>query len=221
MTTDPDRRALVEAARRLDAAGLMPAKSGNLSLRRPGGLLVTPAGLPYAVMGPDDLVEIDGAGRAAPGRRAPSSEWGLHAAALAARPEAGAVVHTHAPRATALSCARLALPPLHYAAALLGGDVRCAAYAPFGTPALAAAAVAALAGRRAALLANHGVVTLGATLDEAVALAFVVEELAGHYLALRAAGLAPVVLTGAELATEAAGFAARAAAAPGPPGAWG
>lgn len=214
--SDAETEAIIAAARRLDAAGFMPAKAGNLSVRRGAGFLITPAALPYAALAPEDLVLVDADGRPA-GNRAPSSEWRLHQAIYAARPEAMAVVHTHSPRATALSCARRPLPPLHYMMEMAGGEVRCAAYAGFGTAALAEATVAALEGRAAALLANHGVVTLGPGLAAAVALAEVVEDLAGQYLALLAAGLAPVLLDEATLAEAAAGFRKRAAeAAAGP-----
>ncbi len=203
------RAALVEAARALDAAGFMPQKSGNLSLRTGRGFVVTPSGLPYAAMTPEDLVECgpDGAPLGNP-RHRPSSEWRLHAAILRARPDAMAVVHTHSPRATALSCARHGIPPVHYMATLAGDGGRqgipCAEHATFGTEALAGAAVARLGpALRAVLLANHGVVALGTTLGAAVALAREVENLAGQYLDLRAAGIAPVVLSEAELAEAA------------------
>jgi L-fuculose-phosphate aldolase len=199
-------QALVAAARRLDAAGFMPSKSGNLSVRDGDGFVVTPAALPYAETTEADLVRVTADG-AATGRHRPSSEWQLHAAIYAARPDAGAIVHTHSPRATALSCTRRGIPPFHYMILLAGGDVRCAAHATFGTPALAANCVAALDGRRAALLANHGVVAVGATLAAAVTLAFEVENLAGQYLDLLAAGLEPVSLTTRELADAAAQFA--------------
>ncbi|MCK8784936.1 class II aldolase/adducin family protein [Roseomonas sp. NAR14] len=209
------REALVRAGRALDAAGFMPSKSGNLSCRLSSrlssqlgnGFLVTPAGLPYAAMGPDDIVATAADGTALPGQGRPSSEWQLHAAIYAARPEAGAIVHTHSPMATALSCARRPIPPFHYMIAMAGGpDIRCSAYATFGTAALAEAAVAALEGRRAALLANHGVVAIGATLVAAQALALEVENLARQYLALRAAGLEPVLLGAAEMAEVFAQF---------------
>ncbi|WP_338148139.1 class II aldolase/adducin family protein [Neoroseomonas eburnea] len=200
--------ALVAAAQRLDAAGFMPSKSGNLSLRDGDGFVVTPAALPYAGMTGGDLVRVGPDGSAAPGaRHRPSSEWRLHAAIYAARPEAGAVVHTHSPRATALSCARRGIPPFHYMVLLAGGPVRCAEHATFGTQALAANCVAALAGRRAVLLANHGVVTIGATLAAAVTLAMEIENLAGQYLDLLAAGLKPVLLRKRDLAEAAAQFA--------------
>lgn len=200
--------AIVEAALRLDAAGMMPSKSGNLSVRTGDAFLVTPAGLPYATLAPEDMVELDAEGATVAGVRRPSSEWRLHAAIYAARPEIGAVVHTHSPRATALSCARRGIPPFHYMVLMAGGEVRCAAHATFGTEGLAIACVAALGGRRAALLANHGVVATGATLAAAVTLAFEIENLAGQYLDLLAAGLEPVLLNEGEIAEAAAQFAA-------------
>ena len=179
----------------------MPSKSGNLSVRTKRGFLITPSGLPYAETQPADLVECDAEGAVLKGRRKPSSEWRLHAAIYAARPEAQAVVHTHSPLATALSCARQGLPPFHYMIVMGGGgDIRCSAYATFGTQELAEAGVAALAGRKAALLANHGVLALGSSLAGAVASAREVENLARQYLALRAAGLDPVLLTEDEIA---------------------
>jgi L-fuculose-phosphate aldolase len=200
--------ALVAAAQRLDAAGFMPSKSGNLSLRDGEGFLITPSGLPYAGMTADDLVRVALDGAVAPGaRHRPSSEWRLHAAIYAARPEAGAVVHTHSPRATALACARRGIPAFHYMVLAAGGPVRCADHATFGTQDLADNAVRALAGRRAVLLANHGVVAFGASLQAAVTLAIEVENLAGQYLDLLAAGLKPVLLKKRELAEAAAQFA--------------
>lgn len=204
------RAAIVAAARALDAAGFMPGKSGNISVRtEEGGFLITPSGLPYAAMTPGDIVAVAADGSAPAGaRHRPSSEWRLHQAIYAARPELGAVVHTHSPAATALSCARRGIPPFHYMIALAGGeDIRCSAYATFGTEALARAAVAALDGRKAALLANHGVVAAGATLAAAEALAREVENLARQYLALCAAGLDPVLLTPGEMAEVRAQFA--------------
>ncbi len=202
------RGALLAAARRLDALGFMPSKSGNLSVRTPRGFLVTPAALPYATQEEADLVECAPDGTVLDGAHRPSSEWRLHAAVYAARPEAQAVVHTHSPRATALSCARVAIPPFHYMVLLGGGpDIRCARHATFGTAALADAGVAALEGRRACLLANHGVLALGASLSAAETLAREVENLATQYLVLRAAGLDPILLTPAELDEAQAQFA--------------
>ncbi len=198
---------IIETARRLDALGFMPSKSGNVSIRIEGGFRITPSGLPYAALTEADLVDVALDGRVLAGRHRPSSEWRLHAEIYAARPEAQAIIHTHSPRATALSCARLGLPPFHYMIALAGGDdIRCAAYATFGTAELARSALPALEGRRACLLANHGVVAIGSTLAAAETLAREVENLAAEYLDLRAAGLEPVLLTPEEMVAVTAQF---------------
>lgn len=192
---------LIACAQRLDALGFMPSKSGNVSQRVEGAFRITPSGLPYAALTEADLVDVALDGRVLAGSRRPSSEWRLHAEIFAARPEIQAIVHTHSPRATALSCARRGLPPFHYMIALAGGDdIRCSGYATFGTQELAEAAVAALAGRSACLLANHGVVAVGSTLAAAETLAREVENLAGEYLDLLAAGLTPMLLTPDEIA---------------------
>ncbi|WP_328805657.1 class II aldolase/adducin family protein [Sabulicella rubraurantiaca] len=199
---------LVAAARRLDALGFMPSKSGNLSVRTPRGFRITPAGLPYAELSEDDLVECDADGVPFNGRRRPSSEWRLHATLYAARPEVEAVVHTHSPCATALSCARQSIPPFHYMILSAGGtDIPCARHATFGTEDLAVEAAVALVGRRACLLANHGVVAVGASLSAAETLAREVENLASQYLSLLAAGLQPVLLDETELHEASAQFA--------------
>ena len=200
--------AVVRTAQALDAAGFCPSKSGNVSVRHCERVLITPSGLPYAAMLPDDIVEIDLEGRRTGGsERKPSSERPFHAAIYKARPDATAIVHTHSPYATALSCARRDIPAFHYMIALGGGaDIRCANYATFGTQALADNAVAALEGRRAVLLANHGVITIGQTLAGAQTLAGEVENLARQYLALLAAGLAPAILDAPEMERVTAQF---------------
>lgn len=198
---------LIETARRLDALGFMTSKSGNVSIRIEGGFRITPSSLPYAALTEADLVDVALDGTVLAGQHRPSSEWRLHAEIYAARPAAGAIVHTHSPRATALSCARRGLPAFHYMIALGGGDdIRCSAYATFGTPELAQVAVVALKGRRACLLANHGVVALGSTLAAAETLAREVENLASEFLDLLAAGLAPVLLTAEEIVAVTAQF---------------
>ena len=203
------RAAIVRVAQAADRAGFCPSKSGNVSARFGDGLLLTPSGLPYAVMEPADIVELslDGEPRQA-GARRPSSEWPFHTTIYQARPDAQAIVHTHSPKATALSCARQGIPAFHYMIALAGGaDIRCAAYATFGSPELAENAVAALEGRKAVLLANHGVIAVGASLEGALTIAAEVENLAGQYLAILAAGLEPVILDQAEMARVGEKFA--------------
>jgi L-fuculose-phosphate aldolase len=201
------RADIVRIAQAMDRAGFAPTKSGNVSARWREGLLITPSGLPYAAMAPDDLVALDLGGGVQAGARKPSSEWPLHTSIYRARPDAQAIVHTHSPRGTALACTRRGIPAFHYMIAFCGGpDVRCADYATFGTQGLADNAIVALDGRKAALLANHGVVTLGATLEGAFAIAAEVENLAGQYLDILAAGLEPVVFDGAEMARVADAF---------------
>jgi L-fuculose-phosphate aldolase len=189
------RAAIVRIAQAIDAAGFCPSKSGNVSARLGDGLLITPSGLPYAAMQPDDLIALSLEGEVRSGARKPSSEWPFHTAIYRARADAQAIVHTHSPKATALSCARRGIPAFHYMIALAGGpDIRCADYATFGTEALADHAVRGLEGRKAVLLANHGVIALGSTLEGAHTIAAEVENLAGQYLMLLSAGLKPVVL---------------------------
>lgn len=194
------RSQVVTVARELDAAGMMPNKSGNLSCRVAGGYVITPSGVPYHELGADQLVELRDDGSAESGSLRPSSEWLMHAAIYGQRPDVSAIIHTHSPHATALSCAGAGIPAFHYMIALAGGAIRCMPYATFGTEELARNAVCGLDGRRAVLLANHGVVAVGASLREAHSVAFEVENLATQFLELRAAGLEPVVLSDEELA---------------------
>lgn len=202
------RESLIATALAMEKAGFAVAKSGNVSCRSGGSMLITPSGLPYAATTPDDLVALSLDGTPHVAGRTPSSEWRFHAAVYRARPEAQAIVHTHSPKATALSSARRGIPAFHYTVALAGGsDIRCAEYATFGTQDLADHAVRALEGRRAVLLANHGVIAFGATLEAAFMLATEVESLAGRYLALLAAGLEPVLLDEDEMQRVAAQFA--------------
>lgn len=200
------RADIVAIARAMDQAGFAPSKSGNVSARWKDGFLITPSGLPYVAMRPDDLVHLSLEGEVLSGVK-PSSEWRFHAAIYKARPELAAHVHTHSPRASALAATRRGIPAFHYMIALAGGhDIRCAAYATFGTQELADHAVEALAGRKAVLLANHGVIALGATLAGAWMLAQEVENLAGQYLDILASGLEPVILDEAEMARAIARF---------------
>jgi len=208
MTRDELGAGIVAVAQAIDLAGFCPSKSGNVSARTEAGFLITPSGLPYAQTTPADLIELSLDGAVLSGARKPSSEWPFHAAIYRARPEAQAIVHTHSPRATALSCTRRGIPAFHYMIALCGGaDIRCADYATFGTPELAENAVRALEGRKAVLLANHGVIALGASLAGAHQIVAEVENLAGQYLDILAAGLDPVILDEAEMARVSAKFA--------------
>lgn len=202
MTTEDEARAsLVDVARRLTPLGINTGRAGNVSLRwhrgAEDGLLVTPSALAYERMTIDDVVWLPIAvpegedplaesPRRVHGTRAPSSEWRLHRDLYAARADAQAIVHAHPSHATALACLprihAQGIPAFHYMIAIAGGnDIRCAPYATFGTKALSDHARIALDGRRACLLAQHGIVALGASLEAALELAVEVEALATMY----------------------------------------
>jgi len=194
-----ERRELLQTARAIVEHGLVTGTSGNVSVRVPGGLIVTPSGMPYATMTTEDLVEMRMDASLAPGQLVPSTEWRFHRDIYAQRPEAGAVVHAHPVYATALACLRRSIPAFHYMIAVAGGhDIRCAEYATFGTEELSRSALAALDGRRACLLANHGLIAVGESLERALYLAEEVEALAGQYVRALQVGT-PHVLDAAEM----------------------
>jgi len=199
--SDWDKRlAIVDACRRMNELGINQGRSGNISCRMANGLLVTPSGLDYDALRPEDIVSLDMEGGAPDGQLKPSSEWRFHCDILRARPEIGAVVHTHAMFATVLACHRREIPAFHYMVAVAGGDsIRCAPYATFGTQQLSYYAIDALMGRKACLLANHGVLVMGSDLRGALNLAIEVETLAAQYSEALRTG-EPVLLTDAEMA---------------------
>lgn len=174
--TSATRAAVAAAARRLASEGLLIGTAGNVSAAVPSTELVavTATGIVLAECAPEDVTVVDRCGNVVEGDLAPTSELDLHLTVLATS-GAGAVVHTHAPYATAVGCVRDDLPVLHYQQILLGGEIRVAPYATFGTPELAASVVDALRDRGAALMANHGAVNHGATLDKAVENALLLE----------------------------------------------
>ena len=197
------RQQLIAAARGMEPARLNRGTSGNLSVRTvengAAGFLITPSGMPYATLNPEDIVFMHHDGRPA-GLREPSSEWRIHRDIYAARPEAQAILHAHSPFATSLACLRRAIPPFHYMIARFGGDtLRCADYATFGTQALSDAAIAALQDRSGCLLANHGMLVFGRDPAHALALAVELEELCEQYWRASQLG-APVLLDSAEMA---------------------
>lgn len=194
------REKLLALARGVADVKLSVGTSGNVSLRlEDGGLLVTPSGLAIEKCAAADMVKIGPTGRAY-GPRAPSSEWRLHRDLYQRFEAAGAIVHAHSPFATALACLRRGIPPFHYMIARFGGNtVRCAAYATFGTQALSDAAIEALDGRCACLLANHGMVAWGEDAERALALAIELETLCGQYWRVCQLG-EPVLLDETEMA---------------------
>lgn len=202
------RREIIAQCRWMNAVGLNQGTSGNIAARLGERMLITPSAMPYDALEPEmiaamPLAREDGAWE---GPRKPSTEWRFHLAILRARPEVGAVVHTHSTYATVLAIARKPIPACHYMIAAFGGmDVRCSDYATFGTEALSRAALAALEGRSGCLLANHGMIAVGATLGEAMWRAVELETIARqYYLSLAVGG--PVLLSEAEIAEAATSF---------------
>lgn len=225
ITENAARRALIDACLRMDALGINQGKAGNASLRwdRGGapGVLITPSALAYDAMDADDIVWLSMAtrrgsdGEPVPacidGARAPSSEWRMHRDVYASRAEIAAVVHSHASFAGTLACTarvqREGIPAFHYMVAVFGGaDVRCAPYATFGTQALSDSALLALQGRLACLLANHGLLALGDSLERALGLALELETLSRMYWQALQLG-EPVVLDAREMQRVIARFA--------------
>ncbi len=194
------RRELVSVAQKLNPMGLNQGTSGNLSARSGERFLITPTGVPYDTMGPDDVVEMRMDGSSSLHQLAPSSEWRIHRDLYLARSDVDAVLHVHSMFATTLSCLRKDLPAVHYMIALAGGsDVRCARYATFGTEALSRNALEALTSRKACLLANHGLVTLGKNLAEALKVAVEIETICAQYLRALQVG-EPYILDEVEMA---------------------
>ena len=178
------RQQVVDTVRQMNGLGINQGTSGNASVRIGDSMLITPSGMPYEAMSPEDVVQVrlaDGEYQARDGLT-PSSEWRFHRDILAARHDLHAIVHTHGRAATTLACLHLEIPAFHYMVAMAGGDsIRCAPYALFGTQALSDHALKALEGRKACLLANHGMIACEASLGKALALAVEVETLADTY----------------------------------------
>jgi L-fuculose-phosphate aldolase len=199
------RREIVAAAQRMNAIGINQGTSGNISVRHGTDMLITPSATPYEDMRPEHIAAMqpDGTWR---GPLKPSTEWPMHLEILRGRPDAGAVVHAHAPYCTVLSILRREIPAVHYMMAVFGGtNIRCAPYATFGTPELAALALAALADRHACLLANHGMVVIAPTLARAMWLAAELETLARMFVEALRIGT-PTILSATEIAETARRF---------------
>lgn len=212
---DADLAAKVLAtARAMNASGINRGSAGNVSARCEDGFIITPTGMAYDDCTAEDMVKVmrsgiqaDGADGTASSRRKPSSEWRFHRDIYAARPEAGAVVHTHSPFATALACQEKGVPAFHYMVARFGGaDVRCAAYATFGSQELSDAIIGALDGHCACLMAHHGMVVFGRDCDHALALAVELETLCEQYWRVLQLG-APKLLPADEMTRVLAKFA--------------
>ncbi len=194
------RHKVIATALKMNALGINTGKSGNVSARSGDGFLITPTGIAYEETKPEQIVatRFDGTFE---GDVLPSSEWRFHADIYRARSDVAAIVHTHSVYATTVACMARGIPAFHYMVAVAGGsDIRCAPYATFGTQELSDHAVAALTGRNACLLAQHGMIAVGDTLEKALALAVEVETLAQMYWQALQIG-APAVLSDAEMKT--------------------
>lgn len=192
------RQLLIDTAIAMNRSGINHGKSGNLSVRHGDGLLITPSGMSYADLQPDDMVWMDEQG-SHQGTRLPSSEWRIHRDIYQARPDAQAIVHAHPTDCAALACLHLEIPAFHYMVAVAGGrNIRCAPYATFGSQALSDHVLEALQGRMACLMANHGVICLAGDPGGALALAIEVEQLARTYRHCLSVGK-PVILDDEEM----------------------
>lgn len=179
--SDELRREIVATCRKLNALGLNQGTSGNISVRDGEGYLLTPSGMDYDLMQPEDIVQMTFEGSYA-GNRVPSTEWRFHRDILKTRPEVDVVIHTHAMFCTTLAIHGRSIPAVHYMVAAAGGnDIRCAPYVTPTTQALSDVALSALEGRRACLLGHHGAIVIGATLASTLALLVEVENLAQQY----------------------------------------
>jgi L-fuculose-phosphate aldolase len=191
---------LVATARRTVSDGLVVGTSGNVSVRVGDTVLVTPSGVPYDRLTPDDVTGVDLDGRQVLGSLVPTSELPMHLA-IYRTTDAGAVVHTHAVHATAVSTLVPELPAIHYMSGALGGAVRVAPYAAYGTEELAENMLHALADRSGCLLRNHGTITYGTTLDQAYDRTAQLEWMCRLWLtASSVPGLAPTLLSPEQVA---------------------
>jgi len=177
-------QAILDTGREMVSSGLVAGTWGNISVRlSDDALLITPSGLPYTELEADDLVVVNLGGEVVKGRLKPSSETKMHTAIYKQRQDVMGIVHTHSPYASVFAVTRKGLPPvMEEMAMLLGGTVQVAPYQPAGSAELAAAAVEALADRSAVFLANHGVVGVGRSLEEALLVCRIVEKGALVYL---------------------------------------
>jgi L-fuculose-phosphate aldolase len=202
------REGIIAKCRWMNASGLNQGTSGNISARYKDRMLITPSATPYDAMKPEMIaaMPLEGEYGSWEGPLQPSTEWRFHLDIMRGRPDVGGVVHTHSTYATVLAIARKSIPACHYMMAAFGGnDIRCAGYARYGTPELSELALQALEGRNGCLLANHGMIAVGANLDKAMWLAVELETIARQYYLSLALG-APHILGEAEIADTAKGF---------------
>lgn len=209
MTENYVRQSIIDHCRKMNALGINQGTSGNISARYEDRMLITPSAAPYDEMTPDMIASLplDGEYGAWDGPRKPSTEWRFHLDIMKSRPEVHAVIHTHAIYSTILAIAHKPIPACHYMIAAFGGDdVKVCDYARYGTKELSDNILKAMEGRSACLMANHGMLATGASLEKAMWAAVELETIAKQYYhALLIGG--PVVLSSDEIAGVRKGFA--------------
>jgi len=197
-----EREQVADYGRKMIDSGLVKGTGGNLSIinRAEGLVAISPGGMNYHDICPEDVVVVNISGEVVDSRNKPSSEIDMHLMLYEKREEMKAVVHTHSISTSTISCLRTGIPPVHYLIGFAGKDVRCADYATYGTRELAVNACKAMENRNAALLANHGLVAGSDSLKQAFDIAEIVEYCAEIYLRIRSFG-EPVLIDEEEMET--------------------
>ena len=193
------REQMIETCIQMNEIGINQGSSGNISVRWKEGMLITPAGIAYDILEPEDICFMNMKGRVE-GKNEVSSEWRFHLAIQKNRKDINAIVHTHSNHATALAIQEMEIPAIHYMVGVAGGaKIRCASYATFGTEELSQNALKALENRKACLLAHHGVIATGSNMGGALWLAVEVETIAKQYLLILATGMKEKILSEDEM----------------------
>lgn len=187
------RNAIIAHCLKMNHSGLNQGTSGNISIRHRDGLLISPTSRPYESLTTEDIVYLDMDGTP-DGRWEPSSEWRFHRDILRDRPGSNAVVHAHPVYCTTLAIMEREIPPIHYMLAVFGGpNIRCAPYAIYGSEELSRLAIEAMRDRNACLLAHHGMIAAGSSIDQAFWLAVELETLARQYYGCLQLGQPPLL----------------------------
>ena len=187
------RQSIIDHCKALNTSGLNQGVSGNISIRHEDGLLISPTSIAYTSLTPDDIVFL-GANAEVKGHHRPSSEWRFHKDIMDSRVDVNSVIHAHPNYCTMLAIMGLEIPPIHYMLAVFGGaNIRCAPYEIFGSTELSDAAVSALKDRKACLLAHHGMISVGSSVEQAFSLAELLECLAQQYHGCLALGGPPLL----------------------------
>ena len=200
MLMENERKLIVEYGKLLVTKGLTTGTGGNISIfdKEKKYFAISPSGIDYFETEPEDVVIMDLDGKVVEGERKPSSEWMMHLIFYKKRDDVEAVVHTHSRFASTISCMRWEIPALHYYVAFAGKTIPCAKYASYGTQELADNAFDGMGEGKAALLANHGLITIGRSVKEAFLVAEMSEEMAEYYYRTKSIG-EPVLLDEEEM----------------------